>query len=71
MPLGPGKYDDLCEYVRNKAGVIGMPAQGALVIVVGGTKGSGFSMKSDALLIQMLPGILRNVADQIEKGAAN
>lgn len=38
MALGPGKYDDLCTYVREKA-----KAEGAIVIVYGGERGQGFS----------------------------
>lgn len=40
MALGPGKYDDLCTYVRVESGAVM-----ALVIVVGGNRGDGFSVQ--------------------------
>lgn len=42
MPLGPGKYDDVCTYVREET-----EASAAIVIVVGGKHGPGFSVQSD------------------------
>lgn len=68
--MGPGKYDDLCTEARKKA-----KAAGVLLIVLGGEKGSGFSMQAQAgsgageMLIRMLPQLLRDVADQIEGDA--
>lgn len=41
MPHGPGKYDELCSYVREQTG-----AEAAIVIVFGGRLGDGFSMQS-------------------------
>lgn len=67
MPLGPGKYDDLCEYVRQQAGVVGIEAQAAIVIVIGGSRGSGFSVKSDPVTIIHLPQILKAVAEQMKE----
>ena len=63
MALGPGKYDHLCTYVRMKS-----KAPGARVIVLGGTKGSGFSVQVDAsrLASTDLVAILRDMANQIE-----
>jgi hypothetical protein len=63
MAFGPGKYDDLCSLVRDKA-----QAMGVLVIVLGGEKGNGFSCQADLATTLMLPDLLRTVADQIEKG---
>lgn len=40
MPTGPGKYDDLCTFVREKA-----DAEGAAVIIFNGSKGCGFSVQ--------------------------
>lgn len=67
MPLGPGKYDELCEYVRQQAGVIGIQAQAAIVIVIGGNLGSGFSVKADPVTTIHLPDILNTVAAQIKE----
>jgi hypothetical protein len=41
MALGPGKYDDLCIYVRERTG------GGVLLIVVGGKDGGGFACRAD------------------------
>jgi hypothetical protein len=63
MPIGPGKYDDVATFVRKttKAKAIG-------VIVLGGDKGSGFSIQSeDAALVAAIPTLLRKVADEIER----
>ena len=59
--LGAGKYDQLCTYVREQAG-----AQGALLLVLGGTKGNGFSLQADLVTTLRLPEILRELATKIE-----
>ncbi len=41
MTVGPGKYDDLCTYVREQAN-----AEAVILIVLGGNKGSGFSCQA-------------------------
>jgi hypothetical protein len=61
MPVGPGKYDDLCTLVIEKA-----EAHGAIVLVFGGNRGSGFSVQAPVEVLNELPNILRTVADQIE-----
>lgn len=61
MALGPGKYDDLCSRVREEAG-----AAAAFVIVINGTKGSGFSLQTDnPLLLAKLPDLLEDMARQL------
>jgi hypothetical protein len=60
MALGPGKYDDLCTEVREKA-----QARGVIVIVFDGNKGSGFSCQTDLLVMKQLPDILEDMARQI------
>jgi hypothetical protein len=45
MALGPGKYDDLCSYVRAQAGIA--DSGGVAVIVINGNRGSGFSVQGD------------------------
>jgi len=62
MPIGPGKYDDLCTYVRTTAN-----AKSALLIIIGGNLGHGFSMQTaDPSVLFGMAGMLRDVAQQIE-----
>ena len=60
MPDGPGKYDDLCTLVRERAG-----ADGAIVIVFSGTLGSGFSVQLTPPMLAVVPGVLERVAAEI------
>lgn len=60
--IGAGKYDDLCTIVREKAEAIA-----ALVIVIGGNKGPGFSAQMPPQLSEEIPKLLRGIADEIEK----
>jgi hypothetical protein len=60
--IGPGKYDDLCTLVREKA-----KAAGVLLIVLEGDKGSGFSCQTDLERTLLLPDLLEYVADKIRK----
>ena len=64
--IGPGKYDELCSYVRAQAG-----AHGAVVIVFGGNLGTGFSCEAESEVVRLLPEILRAVADEIESSASD
>ena len=61
MALGPGKYDALATKVRTEA-----KAEGAVVIIVNGDKGNGFSAQLSPALTLLLPSMLRHMADQIE-----
>lgn len=62
MPLGPGKYADECERDLKE-----IRAAAVLLIVLGGKKGSGFSMATfDPGLAAAAPKILRDAADEIE-----
>jgi hypothetical protein len=66
MAIGPGKYDDVCTVAREMA-----DAQLVTVIVMGGNKGGGFSVQTTLYgfqLLAMLPAMLRQVADEIERG---
>jgi hypothetical protein len=63
MPMGPGRYDHLCTYVREAA-----QAKGALVIIIDGKHGPGFACQADALTTASLPDILEQVARQIREG---
>lgn len=68
MPIGPGKYDDLCTRARDAA-----KAKMAVLVIVGGEKGDGFSVQvqahpSDPLTDpRALVNLLRNMADQIQQ----
>jgi hypothetical protein len=57
MTIGAGKYDDLCTEVRAKA-----CAAGAIVIVIGGEHGHGFSVHASPELTARLPELLEWVA---------
>jgi hypothetical protein len=60
---GPGKYDDICTEVREKA-----EANTAIVIIIGGKRGHGFSVQTHSqTLLPGIPHVLRNIADQIAK----
>lgn len=61
--MGPGKYDALCTLVREQAEAVLVA-----VIVMGGNHGSGFAVQTvDPSLSARLPGILRDMADEIER----
>lgn len=62
MPLGPGKYDDLCTHVRE-----GAKAAAAIVIVVGGDKGHGFSVQANETAALALPALLEQVARELRR----
>jgi hypothetical protein len=62
MPLGPGKYDDLCTLVREKS-----RAQGVILIVVGGDRGEGFSVQATAGVVRVLPDLLDSVSQQLRE----
>lgn len=59
--IGPGKYDDLCTYVREQSGAVA-----ALVIVFGGNRGEGFSVQAPLSVQAMVPQMLRELAAAIE-----
>jgi hypothetical protein len=61
MALGPGKYDDLCTYVKDQA-----QAAGVIVLVHQGRQGSGFSVQGTLEFMLRIPDLLRQMADQIE-----
>lgn len=59
--IGPGKYDAEATAARKSA-----EAKGVVLIVAQGNRGSGFSVQAPLDLILGLPGVLRDLADQIE-----
>lgn len=62
MPIGPGKYDDLCTYAREQSN-----AAAAIVIVVGGDKGHGFSVQANATAALALPALLEQIAAEMRR----
>lgn len=62
MAIGPGKYDDLCTYVREKT-----QASGVLVVVINGNKGEGFSCQADLKTMLIVPDILETIAKQLRE----
>jgi hypothetical protein len=62
MALGPGKYDDLCTEAREKS-----KGRGAILIILEGGKGMGFSVQAQIEDLLKLPNILRFIADGIEE----
>ena len=65
MPLGKGQYDHLAEAAMESA-----EARAAIVMILEGKHGSGFSVSSiSPPMILALPGILRDLADRIEEDA--
>lgn len=60
--IAPGKYDDLAASVQSV-----VDAKTVLLIVTGGTRGNGISVKvADPTLLARLPQILRVVADLMD-----
>ena len=66
MALGPGKYDALVTRIMDEA-----PARGVILLIIDGVLGSGFSVQATVEIAATLPALLREVADQIEKGGAS
>jgi hypothetical protein len=64
MALGPGKYDDLCTYVREQVGIT-VKGGGVMLIVLGGNKGNGFACQADLRTTLLLPDMLEDIAKQI------
>jgi len=64
MPIStehnPGKYDDICTMARNCA-----KAQGAVLIIIGGDKGTGFSVQLPLSHLLSLPAMLETMAKEI------
>ncbi len=63
--LGKGKYDDLCTKVR-----LGADADAAVVIVINGEKGSGFSVQGQLETTTKLPDLLELMAKEIRQALA-
>lgn len=61
MSAGAGKYDDAATAAREST-----KAAGVLLIVLGGEKGSGFSVQVPPEMVASIPDMLRHMANQIE-----
>ena len=59
-PVGPGKYDAHCTRVREET-----QADAVIVIVLGGTRGSGFACQADLMTTARLPELLERVTAEI------
>ena len=70
MPIStdhnPGKYDDLCTEIREKA-----QALGAVVIIFDGNCGHGFSVQLPFEQLLKLPDVLEDMAKGIRKDLKN
>lgn len=60
---GPGKYDDIATMAREAA-----RADGVILIVFNGIRGQGFEVQAPAFVVELMPGLLRRLADDIEQG---
>ena len=54
-----GKYNDLCEEMRQRAG-----ATGCVIIVFHGERGSGISCRVQVEFAKEVPSLLRKIADR-------
>lgn len=61
MTTGPGKYDEESSRLQEK-----YQAEGVIVIVVGGSKGEGFSVTGTVEFAMVMPQMLRYMAEQLE-----
>lgn len=63
MAAGKGIYGDECDEMQERT-----KAQTIVLVIIDGKKGSGFSMNStDQSMHLKLPGMLRLMADEIER----
>jgi len=60
--IGPGKYDELCTLVRERAN-----AKGALLVVIEGNRGQGFSVQATGPVLAVLPELLETLAREIRR----
>jgi hypothetical protein len=61
--IGGGKYDDAANLAR-----LTTEAQFLILLVIGGNRGEGFSIQTtDVRYLKSAPGMLREIANQIEK----
>lgn len=60
--IGPGKYDYECTFVREHT-----QAEGAVVLVLNGERGTGFSVQAPAHVHFALPDLLEDLARRIRQ----
>jgi hypothetical protein len=61
MAVGSGRYDEICKAVREETG-----AFGAILMIMDGDQGDGFSVQVPHELLGLVPALLRQTADAIE-----
>lgn len=66
MAEGGGKYNSYATMVREAA-----EATGVVVMIFDGVRGSGFCVQGPIILTAILPKLLREMADTIEKDNAD
>jgi hypothetical protein len=57
---GPGKYDAQCTLARQSTS-----AAGAILLILGGNQGNGFSVQLPPTDMHLVPAMLRHMADVI------
>lgn len=62
MAIGPGKYDQEVTQLREQ-----LKADGIMLVVIRGSRGSGFSAQLSLADTVDLPKALRDMAEQMEK----
>ena len=65
MSVGPGKYDDILTLAMADS-----RAAAAILVIIEGHRGSGFGVQCTPGWEIDIPRLLRTMADQIEKDAA-
>lgn len=55
------QYDDNCTRLREET-----KAEGVIMIIINGDKGTGFGVQLNPLIAPLVPQILRNIADQMD-----
>jgi len=60
--MGPGKYDYICTEVRERTN-----ARAALVVVIGGDLGDGFSIQAHSDVMINLPELLEIMAKKVRE----
>jgi hypothetical protein len=63
MPIGAGKYDEFCTYIREKTG-----SRAVAVIVLDGSEGAGFAIQAESKWQKDLPDILEYMAKEMRNG---
>jgi hypothetical protein len=62
MAIGPGKYDELATAARESA-----RAEGVILIVIDGERGSGFDVQLPPALLPHVPELMRELAAAIDR----